>query len=544
MEDTGSVLTLYLPDKGFVDDGLVIGWISGQFICIADVVDVEDSIILNKIDSINSNTYAVAYWGSKLGILGRLSKDRSTDDSHYPYMFACGNENRIELVAVKDSIVCNPIVHMIYYDTRKLPYFSGTFVIPQSLALRQINTSSTVVNMIRAKDTSKCGVFKIKPPNIISWYYTYIVIHILYIFLPFVKILKRTLQTKWAFLYPKDVSLFCLTLENRCNMICTMVEKWEYLNQPEVSWKLDEVVQKEWINLYSTAFSLSMDYVLGLWLVLWNLPSKRLFTTTISSNITKLWGFDILTSGIQWIMEGSPGGIKLSGPASLALGTLFSFYIQRWATVMDNTSAISPYLIRIVSTVGILGISPVLSLIHDVLYFINMHIYWLYISISRICRTFITVVTSLWLLLRGKKRNVLKNRVDSYDYSLDQLIFGTLLFAGFILLLPTVMMYYFLFLLAMIGIIVFQWIFQAMISLVNDFPIYTLFLYLIRSQSLNGSVYLEFKDVGELKQNSKVTHFKLYSRSVGLSKLFGKLSLTPISFKDSFSWKSLWIPMK
>ncbi len=46
------------------------------------------------------------------------------------------------------------------------------------------------------------------------------------------------------------------------------------------------------------------------------------------------------------------------------------------------------------------------------------------------------------MLLIGKKRNVLKQRVDSYSYDVDQLLLGTLLFTVIFFLIPTTFMYY------------------------------------------------------------------------------------------------------
>jgi hypothetical protein len=45
----------------------------------------------------------------------------------------------------------------------------------------------------------------------------------------------------------------------------------------------------------------------------------------------------------------------------------------------------------------------------------------------------------------GKRANVLRNRVDSWDYALDQRLFGTILFTLLAFLFPTVLAYYALF---------------------------------------------------------------------------------------------------
>jgi hypothetical protein len=51
----------------------------------------------------------------------------------------------------------------------------------------------------------------------------------------------------------------------------------------------------------------------------------------------------------------------------------------------------------------------------------------------------------------GKRRNVLQNRTDSWDYDMDQLLLGTILFTLLAFLSPTVGVYYALF--ALVGIL-------------------------------------------------------------------------------------------
>jgi len=45
----------------------------------------------------------------------------------------------------------------------------------------------------------------------------------------------------------------------------------------------------------------------------------------------------------------------------------------------------------------------------------------------------------------GKRRNVLRNRTDTWSYDMDQLLFGTILFTLLAFLFPTAFVYYSLF---------------------------------------------------------------------------------------------------
>ena len=63
----------------------------------------------------------------------------------------------------------------------------------------------------------------------------------------------------------------------------------------------------------------------------------------------------------------------------------------------------------------------------------------------RLYRLQFYALSSLWRLFRGKKWNVLRRRVDSARYDVDQLFIGTLLFTVLLFLLPTTLLYYVVF---------------------------------------------------------------------------------------------------
>ena len=64
-------------------------------------------------------------------------------------------------------------------------------------------------------------------------------------------------------------------------------------------------------------------------------------------------------------------------------------------------------------------------------------------SFSRLA--LISTFRALLMVSQGKRYNVLRDRVDSWDYSIDQLVLGTMLFTLVAFLAPTVIAYYALF---------------------------------------------------------------------------------------------------
>lgn len=49
---------------------------------------------------------------------------------------------------------------------------------------------------------------------------------------------------------------------------------------------------------------------------------------------------------------------------------------------------------------------------------------------------------ALWRVVLGRRKNIIKGRVESYDYSNAQLYLSTMFFTGLLFLLPTVLVFY------------------------------------------------------------------------------------------------------
>lgn len=101
-----------------------------------------------------------------------------------------------------------------------------------------------------------------------------------------------------------------------------------------------------------------------------------------------------------------------------------------------------------------------------------------------------------WLIKinAGKRYNVLRNRIDPWDYDVDQLLFGTILFTLVTFLFPTILAYYALF--AMVSkiciidlscsinrmyqlrltIILTHALTEAVLAFINHFPLFALVL--------------------------------------------------------------------
>lgn len=127
-----------------------------------------------------------------------------------------------------------------------------------------------------------------------------------------------------------------------------------------------------------------------------------------------------------------------------------------------------------------------IALFSDLLSIVTIHIYSFYIASARIFNWQLSIIISLFHLFRGKKRNVLRNRIDSCDYDLDQLLLGTILFTVLFFLLPTVIVFYLAFASARMLIISLKATFDTCLAFLNHFPLFALMLRVKDSRRLPG----------------------------------------------------------
>ncbi|KAL0068313.1 pig-Q [Marasmius tenuissimus] len=130
-----------------------------------------------------------------------------------------------------------------------------------------------------------------------------------------------------------------------------------------------------------------------------------------------------------------------------------------------------------------------ISLFCDLLTVFTAHIYVCYVITNAVYARVLRTVGSLWNLFRGKRYNVLRNRTDSWEYDVDQLLFGTILFTLLAFLFPTVLVYYLLFALMRLGTILIQASLETQLAFMNHFPLFALMLRVKDPSRLPGGLY-------------------------------------------------------
>jgi len=143
-----------------------------------------------------------------------------------------------------------------------------------------------------------------------------------------------------------------------------------------------------------------------------------------------------------------------------------------------------------------------IALFSDLVSILTIHIYSFYIASARIFNWQLTIIISLFHLFRGKKRNVLRNRIDSCDYDLDQLLLGTILFTVLFFLLPTVVVFYLTFASARMLIISLKAALDTCLAFLNHFPLFALMLRVKDSRRLPGGIRFELREEYDKSNNN------------------------------------------
>uniref|UniRef100_A0A8C7I199 Phosphatidylinositol glycan anchor biosynthesis, class Q n=1 Tax=Oncorhynchus kisutch TaxID=8019 RepID=A0A8C7I199_ONCKI len=237
-------------------------------------------------------------------------------------------------------------------------------------------------------------------------------------------------------------------------------------------------------NIFVSFF---VDVSLGLLLVSWMYRENRigkLANTLVpaADHVAKE-----LEELLQWLM-GAPAGLKMNRALDQVLGRFFLYHIHLWISYIH---LMSPFIEMILWYVGLsacLGLTFALSLLSDITALLTFHIYCFYVYGARLYCMTVYGLSSLWRLFRGKKWNVLRQRVDSCSYDLDQLFIGTLLFTILLFLLPTTALYYLVFTLLRLVVVMFQGVLHLSVDFINSFPLFAMGLRLFRSYRLAEGV--------------------------------------------------------
>ncbi|KAI9479602.1 N-acetylglucosaminyl transferase component-domain-containing protein [Zychaea mexicana] len=203
------------------------------------------------------------------------------------------------------------------------------------------------------------------------------------------------------------------------------------------NWANTAETRAYYISFYNSMWLVANDIIIGLAIGSF-LTTNRYIMSYLLHKILHEYTVESLQSRMLWFLE-SPAGLKLNHELGSFLSELFLWLIRLWTA-------------------------------------------------ARIFNWQLITLYSLFNLFRGKKRNMLRHRIDACDYDLDQLLLGTCLFTLLTFLFPTVLIYYVTFALGRVGVIFLQAIMETLLAFFNHFPLFAIMLRMKDPDRLPGGL--------------------------------------------------------
>ncbi|KAM3690971.1 hypothetical protein ACB094_09G160500 [Castanea mollissima] len=251
-----------------------------------------------------------------------------------------------------------------------------------------------------------------------------------------------------------------------------------------------EYAEKAALRRHSMWSSLALDVLLGNligWALLYNAESACWWVMNFTGEIT----YKSMRSSCAWLM-GAPAGFKLNTELAGVLGMVSLNAIQIWSTLSVFLGFLSIYIIKGLAISGILfGMTVPAALIIDFFLLATLHISTLHWLVSLVYSTQTQALADLWRLFSGRKWNPLRQRLDSYDYTVKQHVVGSLLFTPLLLLLPTTSIFYTFFSIVNSTISLICILIEVAISVIHATPYIKIFLWLARRRRFPSGIWFE-----------------------------------------------------
>ncbi|KAK0649400.1 N-acetylglucosaminyl transferase component-domain-containing protein [Cercophora newfieldiana] len=337
-------------------------------------------------------------------------------------------------------------------------------------------------------------------------------------------VLEWRARPKYAAL--KDISATAQQVEIRLQQFCYWPMQYVTLRLRKNDWGSVTTSHPDYIRFYNSLWLVANDVIIGIALGSYIIDNAGWVAEEISDLLSK-YTVEALQSSISWLM-GWPAGLKLNTELAEFLGDLFLWVIDYWSSCIEALRPVLPHIIWFIGFSSFAGASMPIALFSDLLSILTVHIYSFYLASARIYHWQLNILISLFHLFRGKKHNVLRNRIDSCDYDLDQLLVGTILFTLLFFLLPTVVVFYLNFAFARMSIITLKAVFDTLLSCLNHFPLFAIMLRVKDPRRLPGGIRFELRDTQDFRHAINDSPSPLPSTSVIY------LKSIPLNFKAMF----------
>lgn len=309
----------------------------------------------------------------------------------------------------------------------------------------------------------------------------------------------------------------------------------EFQNWQNTNEKLSQRAQRQYIGFYNFIWLTINDIVFGIPIGRLLILNNEFIAGVIGDSISKI-GIEYMRGLVIWLM-GYPAGLKLNSELTSVFGQIFLILIDLWSDYVKIMISFMPIILVFIGYSGCFGVSVIIALLSDLMSICTLHLHLFYLVAFEIYTFQVSSMLSLINLFTGKRRNI-KNNVDIVNYDLDQLLLGSVSFTILVFLYPTTAVYYFLFTIARVILVSSQLIIEAILRLINLFPLFSLMLYIKDPKRIPGGIYFETIGNSKMKNkfiSSEIRKFRKANPNVTYLILNSKpLSITEIFYQYRF----------
>lgn len=402
-----------------------------------------------------------------------------------------------------------------------------------SLHIKSVNVSARLGTMMR----KKCRSSPLR--NIVSTFTVHLVVNMVKVAYSVSSFLN------WRYTQLVNISVLAQQIDLRAQQICYFPVQYLLINEhhsigktpPKIEFSSEDSSQwkeelpckyyPDYIRFYNTVWLILNDISFGM--IVGSLVYDH--ADQISMHLHRAIGFSLyhFPKAITISLSNNPLGIKLNHELAKFFSELFL-----WVIEFSNVLFVGPMIeinnlkcfLRVVSQLGcVFGGTFALSIIVDYFAILTFHIYTFHRISSKLYHWQLVILLSLFHLFRGKKNNILRNRIDHNYFKLDQLLLGTIFFIILVFLLPTVLMFYLFFTTLRMVTIDVEIFLESIIALLNHFPLFALLLRLKDPKRIPGGITMNELGPGRLD---------LKSKPIKISEMFKPFVLLMEQMKDIY----------
>ncbi|KAG2747488.1 Gpi1-domain-containing protein, partial [Suillus brevipes Sb2] len=288
----------------------------------------------------------------------------------------------------------------------------------------------------------------------------------------------------FVFVHSREFSIVVQQIESRTRKLRRLLRGVQPVPNGDVRLK-----SSQYIEFYNTLWIILNDLIIGIALRQFLRQDRQAFL-----HLFKLAFEDKAVHKIRQILlwlDSWPAGLKLNTELSRFYSHSFMGLIALWNRGFRTIIPLTPMLLSALELGSAFGVTMALAMVCDLVCVFMAHVQLCYMVSVIVYGQLLRLTASLWNLFRGRRHNVLRNRTDPWDYDVDQLLLGTILFTLVAYLFPTVLVYYILFAIMRVSTILVYASLEMALAFMNYFPIFALMLRVKDTQRSPGSIYMK-----------------------------------------------------